>query len=444
MVNCLNEGITWFFVGDILLEGGLTLGDVFFDFWLVYTLIQDMHYRWAVCSIIAILAPGITSVIALSMDGRGIKTKEVFFQRLSIVLFYPFWICLLCWRTIKDKAKLPLMLHLKSYEGLLEASFQFLVQLVIFFMRTPVGNMKTFGHFVRNGEFWLRLTSTIVSLLAFTYGVSRYHCLLDKNYKLPPVLKVMPYFLVHILFRTFTVSLLFIYSNRTTFAFPFLLLVCLTFVNMFFTRKTMKETNHQGANPRFSYTVGGIISMFTPALGCSYGEGASGRTVKAYYRINIFIVNSALMVSFVILAICLNFAGHDNQKRFPLLSCNRNHTWIAKDFGLNENGLMIPTEPNFMFLGKTWEVRQKPKSINSTYTTQDCIEGPSTVPCIPYFLVAQNCTTENEGEAIEKFNIIIIPIVFFLGALSTLTAFCSSILAYKHDILELGVDEYNY
>jgi len=178
------------------------------------------------------------------------------------------------------------MLHLKSYEGLLEASFQFLIQLVIFFQRTPVGNMKKLGIFVRNGEFWLRLVSTVVSLLAFTYGVSRYHCLLDKTYTLGPVFKVMPYFLIHILFRSFTFSLFFIYARDELVAIPFLFLISMFFVNMYFTRRTMNKNNpnHQIVNPRFSYTVGGIISTLTPSLGTSYGQGASGRTVKAYYR----------------------------------------------------------------------------------------------------------------------------------------------------------------
>jgi hypothetical protein len=47
---------------------------------------------------------------------------------------------------------LRMMKHMKSYEGLFESSFMFFIQLVIFFNRTPIGDLSVFGLVISNGE----------------------------------------------------------------------------------------------------------------------------------------------------------------------------------------------------------------------------------------------------------------------------------------------------
>lgn len=375
------------FRAKVVLDILLVLLDVFFDYALVKDLLSDGHYRWAVAALCVTMLPGITSSIALRAEAPP-KDLRGNLKYLTILFFYPFWICWLGWRTVQEPSNLHMMVHLKSYEGLMEAAFQFLIQIIIFFSRTAVGHIKVFGLHIPNGDFWWRNFNIFLSLMSFTWGVCNYHQLLDKNLSGRSALKVMPYFLVNFLFRTITIALFFVYIKLPYIIFVYVGFLMLGLANMYLTHRTMLATKEHCSHWIFTCIIGGIISILTPAQGSFYGEGVKGSTVRKYYKANTILTNIVLGLSFTSLAIYLNVTPETGQlHRFPLLSCHSpNHSWKLAEFGFYDKkyeNCTFDIKIDFPLLGGEWEVRGKEKLCKdptvSTTTTSSLSISPANV-----------------------------------------------------------------
>lgn len=437
----LPRGVTRKLVADVTLDAILVILDVIFDYLLVVNLFQEDHTKWAAMALFFTFLPGIMTVLAMTVDNNGCpKSKMVCWHYFIIIFLYPVAVCWFAIKTLKESARLAFMLHLKAYEGLMEASFQFLIQLVIIQTRTPVGNMKFLGHKIENGDFWWRVFNTLLSFLAFIYGVCRYHCLLDKNFSFTPVIKALPFFFINILFRTFTTSLFFIYIRPPYVSVPFIIVIIMGIINMFLTYNTIKTTMHRTTHKFFTCIVGGIISILTPAFGCFYGEGAKGKTVKHFYKINIVVTNTMLIISFCVLFVYVNVIDDSQDgtrllNRYPALGCHGpNYEWCGTEFGFPTcDTKRVELIKDFSFLGTHLEVR-KPSQEEMFY---DLFSGKAYEEEFqPRYMIAQLCLPGQHSA--QKFNIIVIPFVFCLFILSSMSALFieKCFISYKREDVE--------
>ena len=114
---------------------------------------------------------------------------------------------------------------MKSYDGLLQSSFMFFMQLVVLFTRPSVGTL----HGVANGRckqlkisfwifhllsVWILVIGLISSLLNLIWDVTIYHIVSDgKPSEFWRQIKLMPYYLAHYVFRSLSIAIFFIYMK---------------------------------------------------------------------------------------------------------------------------------------------------------------------------------------------------------------------------------------
>eukprot|EP00092_Neocalanus_flemingeri_P007823 GFUD01008444.1.p1 GENE.GFUD01008444.1~~GFUD01008444.1.p1 ORF type:complete len:475 (-),score=107.10 GFUD01008444.1:89-1513(-) len=434
-VCCFAQGVTHKTVFKVFLDVSLTFIDYGFDIFLTYTFFKAQHSKWGTASIVVILLPGITCTVAQCIqDNTNREANRSWtrnftwrgFGKVVVTLFcYPLWVLILGYQTLARIPDPRMMVHVKVWEGLLESSWQFLIQVVLFQFRTPIGHKIPFGLvYIPNGEFWFRVAGIVLSFCAFLYTVTEYHILLDgKVSQHKRQLKLAPFFTVNFLFRSLTLSLFWVYWKVPA------LIACvpLWLSNMWLTRKTLLSDLPDRANQHltFCWVVGGMVSQLTPALALFYGQTANKKTINYFYRRNIRINNFLLLSIFSLLVLHLNLNPDDGSllNRNVLLGCHK----TGDPYSMDEFGIydiehfqqVNSTTHQLEIFGTNWTVREATSSEYQTPTDKNSTEYLYR----PLYFIAHDC---QPGQSpVEMFNYVAVPVIYGLGIISTLTSFCT-------------------
>ena len=121
---------------------------------------------------------------------------------------------------------------MKSYDGLLQSSFMFFMQLVVLATRPSIGTLHGVLSKWTNGRckqlkniqikgmsfsVWILVMGLISSLLNLLWDVTLYHVVSDgKPSNFWHQIKLMPYYLVHFAFRSLALVTFFIYWKASS------------------------------------------------------------------------------------------------------------------------------------------------------------------------------------------------------------------------------------
>jgi len=311
------------------------------------------------------------------------------------------------------------------------------------------------------------LVGLFSSLIGFIYNICEYHVLCDDSEtNIPRQLKLMPYYSVHFIFRSFTFAMFFIYWREASVT----IFIGLWLLNTFLTRRTyMTDTQNMSNHIHFCTIVGGFCSMLTPCFAVFFKETTTARNVNYFYKRNILLTNSIFALLFGVLTGHLNFdpyagfravnpSGSNNTgemnstlfevdefkedsfnyvRRNVLFSCkDKIHPWTNHEFSLPvAYSVMKDDLHSAPFLGSNisdgctwWWTRMakgakphqrdffSPKEGNCSRKMTKNEHGN-----VDHYLVSQPCT-EDESE-VNRFNTFVIPTVVISGVISTCLAF---------------------
>ena len=110
---------------------------------------------------------------------------------------------------------------MKIYDGLMESAYMFLIQLVVLgnqppigdFLGIPYGKCKPSNHvpIILFFLVWFSIAGLLSSVVSFMANCAEYHVLYDSlDTDFQRQAKLMPYYGVHFLFRSFTIAILYI------------------------------------------------------------------------------------------------------------------------------------------------------------------------------------------------------------------------------------------
>merc|ERR1711971_181295 len=435
------------------------LQDYFFDLIIACLFAETGHYKWAGAAFAIITLPGVAIMMGLAFDGER-PSQCTRFWRFLTVLAYP---TIIIKTAIETRGQDLIQLrHMKSYDGLLQSSFMFFMQLVVLFTSPSVGTL----HGVENGRFWILVIGLISSLLNLIWDVTIYHIVSDgKPSDCCRQIKLMPYYLAHYAFRSLSIAIFFIYMKEWAILVTIMPLIAF---NMWLTRKTYKlPTATPQQHLRFCTVVGGWSSFMVPSLSTFFKQTTSARSLNYHYKRNILATNIWFGLIFAGLAIFLNvgpdssgvdpcigrLSSNDSKAEF-IMSTNsgnmlkRNHLFTCYDNKTpTYDELSLPHLPckegssgyvhKDTFLGQTWWVMlpcepEKAFSYNKTHNHSlkpVCniteLEDKDQVRLQDRHqdrhLIAKDCE-EGEG-SIQKFNTMIVPAITILCAISTALAF---------------------
>jgi len=432
------------------------LQDWIFDLIIAFLFAETGHYKWAGAALAIITLPGFAIMMGLTFDGER-PSQCTRFWRFITVLAYP---TIILKTAIETRGQDIIQLrHMKSYDGLLQSSFMFFMQLVVLFTRPSVGTL----HGVANGRFWILVIGLISSLLNLIWDVTIYHIVSDgKPSEFWRQIKLMPYYLAHYAFRSLSIAIFFIYMKEWAILVA---IVPLIVFNMWLTRRTYKlPTATPQQHLRFCTVVGGWSSFMVPSLATFFKQTTSARSLNYHYKRNILANNIWFGLIFAGLAIFLN-EGLDSSGVNPCiddrLSLNDSKTELmSADSGnpLKRNHLFtcydnqVPTYDELSlshlpckegssgyihkdtFLGQSWWV-MLPCEPEKGFSYNKAQNHPLELVCnttelevnITDFdnqdrhLIAKDCE-KGEG-SIQKFNTMIVPAITILCAISTALAF---------------------
>jgi len=456
-------------IASIIIDFIVVVQDWAFDINTVYLFAVAQHYKWTASAIFFMYLPGVTLFVAKHFDNQNYQPADSNWKRHLIntgtLLVYPVVIVYMglveIWN--RDGRRIKHFKQLKCYDGLLESSFMFMMQLVVICQRTPIGDFDVLGLglVIPNGKFWLMLIGLFSSLLGFLYNMSEYHVLCDDHE--PNVcrqLKLMPYYSVHFLFRSFTFAMFWIYWREMT--IPTFIFLCL--LNMWLTRHTyMTDVLHPCNHVNFCTLVGGFSAMMSPCFAVFFTETTSARNLNYFYKRNILLTNGLFLLLFGALALHLNVNPHEHiivkndknntpshefgldefkqdsfnyVRRNVLFSCkDRKLPWTNHEFSLPVGWTVNSTDLySAPFLSSTdkdgcswWWTRIAKGAENHTRyffcphgksCDNKTVDWPKIEP--DHYLVSQPCH-ENENE-IDRFNKYVAPIVIVSGLVSTCLA----------------------
>eukprot|EP00092_Neocalanus_flemingeri_P024517 GFUD01026589.1.p1 GENE.GFUD01026589.1~~GFUD01026589.1.p1 ORF type:complete len:471 (-),score=67.33 GFUD01026589.1:800-2212(-) len=426
---CFAQGVTCAIVFKVFFDAFITVGDAAFDIYISQTFFRSFHRKWGAVSIVVILLPGITCTFAqfiqYNLSSHGEHTS--WYRNISLkgcgkvlltLFFYPLWVLILGYQALTQIPDPKMMVHVKAWEGLMESSWMFLIQLVVFQCRPPIGHGMLFGvvH-VPYGSFWFRVAGIVLSFCCFLYTVTEYHILLDGEISQPRrQLMLAPFFTINFLFRCLTLSLFWVYWKEPT------AVVCifLYLTNMWITKLALrpKITDRTNQQLTFCCIAGGIISQLTPALALFYGQTANKKTINYFYKKNIRINNFLLLVIFTGLVLHLNLDpdNHSLLNRNTFLGChNTDLSYTRDEFGIYFDNLfreVNSTTSSMTFFGKNWTVRAA--------TSAECTRN-FTDEYRSQYLVAADC--QPDQSPVEMFNMVAVPVIYTLGIISILTSF---------------------
>jgi len=413
----------------VIVDVILTLSDWALDWKHAVYCFSTNHIIWGSFTIILIFGPGVTCFVAWMLQNRdrmcSLSKRQLVIQFFTVVA-YPALIFYLGWTTLTGRTQnRKMMIHMKTYEGLLESSFMFILQMVVFLSRPPVSKAQFLGIEidVENGQFWVLILGLTSSLIAYVWNVTEYHVLLTGNQSQHfRQLTLIPYYTTHYFFRASVISMLLIYwKGYVAILFPFVVAA-----NFFLTRYTLTmDTNQEVAMPIFCYVVGGISAILTPTVAVFYNKRTSSKNLNFFNKRNILGTNISLAILLLILVLQLHFAPQgiekegDIRKRNVLFSCHKEEEKryrheLSLDSGTREDEFerTLNSIQKLPFLGRNVTVR-KP-----TYFER---EGKNDSRTKEFFILPHDCEEgENTG---DRFNYNVVPVVFSLGLVSTVLAF---------------------
>lgn len=174
--------------------------------------------------------------------------------------------------------------------------------------------------------------------------------------------------------------------------------------------------------------MGGVISQLTPALALFYGQTANKKTINYFYRNNIRINNTLLLLVFSGLALQLNLVPENGGilNRNVLLGCHKpNTSYTLDEFAysihfvddfLEVNGTTSSTDFPF----KNWTARD---ATSSEYAADDHPTGTNTSSSYRNkYLIAPDCKPGQSS--VKMLNMIAVPVIYGLWLVSTLTSWC--------------------
>jgi len=459
-------------IASIIIDFVVVVQDWALDIITVYLFAVAQHYKWTAAAIFFMYLPGITLFVAKHFD--NFKPVDSRCRRHLIdfgtLLAYPVIIIYMGVNEIcgGTGASMKYFKQLKCYDGLLESSFMFMMQLIVLFQQTPIGDFDVLGVglvVIPNGKFWVMLTGLLSSLIGFTYNICEYHVLCDDSETdIPRQLKLMPYYSVHFIFRSFTFAMFFIYWREASIA----IFVGLWLLNTFLTWRTyVTDIQNMSNHIYFCTIVGGFCSMLTPCFAVFFKDTTTGRNVNYFYKRNILFTNGIFALIFATLIAHLNLdpyqgfheldanstvvLGVDQFKadsfnyvrRNVLFSCkDKKHSWTNHEFSLppsynvsSEDLHAAPFLGSNVSDGCTWWWTRTAKGASDDerifFRTQAGLSmmdkqcgGNMTkneFKHVDHYLVSQPCHA-NETE-VTRFNMYVIPTVAISGVISTCLAF---------------------
>jgi len=439
-------------VASIYVDLVITFQDWAFDLNAVYIFAVGGHVMFTVTAIGIILLPGLTITAARLMSQRGNDHdwKQRLVQYLVMVFAYPIALLYIGVGIITRRSHMPLKYfkHMKTYDGIMESSFMFFMQLTVICNSTPIGQSAVLP-FLEDAKFYQMLVGLIGSFGSFVYNMSEYHILSD-NVPIAPKdigrqLKLMGYYSIHFLFRAYTYSLFFVYWRY---------LACLTIpvvmaFNTWLTHRTYKTDTGSQRQPhiKFCTTVGGFCAFLSPCLALFFNQTTTTRNLNFFYKWNILFTN--LLFGFVFLGLVIQINTHEQKdqtgagtnyvRRNVVFSCKEdNLDYTQFEFSLPWGTSRINTKcfHETQFLGSKWISRVSPHdeekySPCGNWTGHDDLL--TELDDLDHYLVSQPCR-HGEKEK-DRFNKIIIPIVAILWCLSTGLAFLKLRMASR------GTDE---
>lgn len=344
--------------------------EVFFAFMDIFFVIQDWilgwvifglfaqtgHIKWAVAAGGIIILPGLAIMIGLTFDDQS-HSRRKYLWRFLTVLAFPTIIVKIGSKVIYDQGRGLLRLrHMKSYDGLLQSGFMFFMQLVVLFTRPSMGTL--YG--IPDGRFWILVIGLTSSLLNLLRDVTLYHIVSDgEASNLRRQIKLVPYYLIHLAFRSLALATFFIYWKELA----ILTIVPLVIFNMWLTRHTYKlpTNSDEQHHLHFCTVVGGWSSFMVPSLSTFFGQTTSTRSLNYHYKRNILATNLLFGLVFACLITHMNVgpesSGKDRLKRNHLLSCHDGEYLTKAELSLSS--LPCPKGTvNYIhkddFLGQRW------------------------------------------------------------------------------------------
>jgi len=400
-----------------------------------------------------ILLPGITITAARVMSqGWNIMQLDwkAHLHNLVMVFAYPFALLYTGVGIIKGTSPMPLKYfkHMKTYDGVLESSFMFFMQLTVICNSTPIGQSSFLTPLgIPDGKFYLMLGGLLGSFGSFIYNMSEYHVLSDNVPKdVCRQLKLMPYYSIHFLFRSFTCSMFFIYWRYNA---------CLTVIvvmafNMWLTKRTYQTDPGSQRQPHihFCTIVGAFCSFLSPCLALFFNQTTTSRNLNYFYKRNILFTNLLFGCIFAGLVLQINTHqqrdGTDGKqvnyvRRNVVFSCKEpDLPWTQFEFS-KPYGRKINFENFHMtkFCRSKWMARvsegeeERYKAKENRTQEEDKIHED-----LDHYLVSQPCM-EGEKES-DRFNKIIIPLVAVSWCISTGLAFLKLKMAPREGVYELN------
>jgi len=422
-------------VKSVIVDLVITFQDWAFDLNAVYIFAVSGHIMFTLCAIAIILLPGITIVSARVMS-QGWKQMDYKTHLHNVVMVFAYPLALLYTGVgiIKGTSAMPLKYfkHMKTYDGVLESSFMFFMQLTVICNSTPIGQNSVLTLLgIPDGKFYLMLVGLFGSFGSFIYNMSEYHLLSDNVPKdLRRQVKLMPYYSIHFLFRSFTYSMFFVYWRYYACVTVFMVMA----FNMWLTKRTYETDPGTQRQPHihFCTIVGGFCSFLSPCLALFFNQTTSTRNLNYFYKRNILGTNLFFGCIFAALVVHINTTVSDAEtnyvRRNVVFSCKENNTmkpWTQFEFsrpaGRNHD-IIFENFHTTPFLGTedSWwsRVLDEPKYKPEKERTP---EQNKTHYALDHFLVSQPCGAKEKES--DRFNKIIIPLVAVSWCISTALAF---------------------
>jgi len=226
--------------------------DWVFDLMVLALFAEDGHVNWAVAAGLIITLPGLAIMIGSTFEDTAPGGFSKYFWRFITVVAYPMTIVRKGREVIsKGGQDLIRLRHMKSYDGLLQSSFMFFMQIVVLFTRPSVGTQ--WG--ISDGKLWILVLGMFSSLLNMLWDITLYHVVSDgEEQNIKKQSKLLPYYLVHFFFRSFALATFFIYWKHLACVIVLLMVL----FNMWLTWHTYtKHADEAQPHIKFCTVVGG-------------------------------------------------------------------------------------------------------------------------------------------------------------------------------------------
>merc|ERR1712025_863010 len=135
----LARNITFSIIFKVILDSFLALVDVGLDFYHAVSFTRSRHSLWATACFLVILLPGLTCAAGEILFSRHEWNWRRVARIFLIAFLHPFWTIYIGKVALFTTGNANEMVHFKNFEGLMEAPYFFLIQIVILQAMPDIG-----------------------------------------------------------------------------------------------------------------------------------------------------------------------------------------------------------------------------------------------------------------------------------------------------------------